>query len=98
MPHDDSTVGKSEDLLHGSSDTQRLIKPQPSFQNDKGYALLGSAEAFGRIAIGGRQELLSLHETMTDALLAGKLTEALEASAALYEDHRQFLRNLLGEG
>jgi hypothetical protein len=75
-------VGKSEDLLHGSSDTQRLIKPQPSFQNDKGYALLGSAEAFGRIAIGVRQELLSLHETMTDALLAGKLTEALEASAA----------------
>ncbi len=45
-----------------------------------------------------RQELLSLHGTMTDALLAGKLTEALEASAALYEDHRQFLRNLLGEG
>jgi hypothetical protein len=35
---------------------------------------------------------------MTDALLAGKLTEALEALAALYKDHWQFLRNLLGEG
>jgi hypothetical protein len=35
---------------------------------------------------------------MADGLLAGKLTEALAASAALYEDHRQFLRNLLGEG
>jgi hypothetical protein len=35
VPHDDGTVGKSEDLLHGSSDTQRLIKTQPSFQNDR---------------------------------------------------------------
>lgn len=58
-------------------------------------------EATIRISPHGRrmsQELLSLHETMADGLLEGKLTEALEASAALYEDHRQFLRNLLGEG
>jgi GntR family transcriptional regulator, transcriptional repressor for pyruvate dehydrogenase complex len=58
-------------------------------------------EATIRISPHGRrmsQELLSLHETMADGLLAGKLTEALDASAALYEDHRHFLRNLLGEG
>jgi GntR family transcriptional regulator, transcriptional repressor for pyruvate dehydrogenase complex len=58
-------------------------------------------EATIRISPHGRRmsdELLSLHQTMADGLLEGKLTKALEASAALYEDHRQFLRSLLGEG
>ena len=58
-------------------------------------------EATIRISPHGRrmsQELLKLHETMAAGLLDDRLSEALAASAALYEDHRQFLRNLLGEG
>jgi hypothetical protein len=74
------------------------VQPVPGAGGGRSATPPDSAEAFGRIAIGGRQELLSLHDTMADGLLAGKLTEALAASAALYEDHRQFLRNLLGEG
>ena len=64
-------------------------------------AIESQIEATIRISPHGRRmsdELLSLHQTMADGLLEGKLTKALEASAALYEDHRQFLRSLLGEG
>jgi hypothetical protein len=41
-------------------------------------------------------EILRLHEILAAGILEDRLADALNASAALFEDHRRFLRRLLG--